>query len=124
LELDYQLDTGATTTLIPRSDAEWLDLQLDVEQPEDVGVVGPDDDKKRKTVSCFRSRVRIIIPGDWIEIPCLVPESYLVRDRLLGMDGLLGDCLFCVSCDELHLFRRLGAIGAGPISSDMDSPAT
>jgi hypothetical protein len=98
-EADFRLDTGAEVTFITRSLASDLELE---EEPAH-GFVLADGTRARVT----QAHIRLCIGDLWVRVPCVAAiQSRPDAENLLGMKGLLGQHLFCVSAKELHLFHR------------------
>lgn len=101
VKLPFQVDTGASSTLISGSIARQLGLAF---EKKPVGVRFADE-----AVHLFvRSWVSIVFGRDQIRIPCFVPYPVSRTDRrqcLLGMAGVLGKYLLCMRSDCMFAFR-------------------
>ncbi len=95
----FRLDTGAVLTLVSRSLAEHLRLDLSNREFKNVPVLGGGE------FWCTRTEIEIQL-GQWISMTCYVPSrKYKAsHENLLGMKGLLAGHFFGLDRRELHLF--------------------
>ena len=101
VEDDFLLDTGADVTLVSGRIASRLKLTL--HEPSRIGLAGD------SSSPCFQSEVCLNLGGKWLFVPCFVPypiDPNSSTQNLLGMAGLLDQHMFCLSMDELVVFRR------------------
>lgn len=96
----FVLDTGATYTVITRAVAKELGLNFDKYSVEPLTLADGSHGQ------FHRSEVALYLCGKWIKVNCRIPSrrNEITLPCQLGMDGLLGVHLFCVSSDDLHAF--------------------
>ncbi len=100
---DFLVDTGANITIISKEFARDLGLECTGEPKK-----GALADGKPKW-GYWEREVHIRLGGLWWKVPCAIPVEPFddsAQSEILGMRGLFGRHVFCVSSREMNLFHR------------------